>query len=62
MSYIVEVTAPIGQMSARFEYSIYILTSDYTFKDQAEEVAKVYRGLGCKVRILKETRTVEVEE
>lgn len=62
MSYIVEVTAPVDQMTARHEYSIYSLSTNFLFKEQAQEVAKAYREIGCKVRILKETRTVEVVE
>lgn len=62
MSYIVEVIPPKEHMKNSYESNCYAMSSDFLFKEQAEEVAKAYRAVGCRVRILKETRTVEVIE
>lgn len=59
MRFIVEVQPPEGMMNPEHERGIYAVSAEYIERYQAEEVAKTYKALGCKVRILR--RTVETE-
>ena len=59
MRFIVEIQPPEDVMDPKHERGIYTVSADYIERYQAEEVAKTYKALGCKVRILR--RTVETE-
>ena len=55
MTYIVEVRPPKSMLSERQEASVYIMSNEYLFVQQAKEVAKTYKELGCNVKIWYQT-------
>jgi hypothetical protein len=61
--YIVEIMPAATDRYPFVEQSVFGMSAEYLFKDQAEKVAEAYRELGCITRILKvETIYEEVRE